>query len=63
MAAKNRILAGLAAIALAGGITATAVHTTTVSAGGPIVVTGGGSGGGSSSGGGGTTCVYPFNAE
>jgi hypothetical protein len=62
MAFKKRILAGLAAITLAGGITATAVHTTTATAGGPVIVTGGGSGG-SSGGGPPTTCVYPFNAE
>jgi uncharacterized membrane protein YgcG len=72
MAIKRQAFAALAALALAGGITATTVHGTTANADGPVLTSGGGSSGSGSSGGGpsnggsggsGTACIYPFDAE
>jgi|HubBroStandDraft_5_1064220.scaffolds.fasta_scaffold474079_2 hypothetical protein len=73
MAIKRNVFAALAAVALAGGIAATAVHSTTANADGPALTSGSGpvssgpGGGGPGSPGGsagsGTACIYPFDAE
>jgi hypothetical protein len=60
MSIKRKIFSALAALALAGGIAATAVHTSTASADGPVVVN---SPGGSGSTGSPPPCTFPFNPD
>jgi hypothetical protein len=67
MAVKRKILAALAALALAGGIAVTAVPGSTASAGGPVATSGvpvathGGSGGGLNINPG--ADVWPYDAD